>query len=88
METVVSGIRSTGNLHLGNYFGALKNFVKMQSENHCFFFIADYHALPTQPTSANIKNSAKQVIIEYIAAGLNPEIATLYLQSDVPAVIA
>ncbi|MDD3692164.1 MAG: tryptophan--tRNA ligase [Bacteroidales bacterium] len=87
METVVSGIRSTGNLHLGNYFGALKNFVKMQSENHCFFFIADYHALTTHPTSANIKNSAKQVIIEYLAAGLNPEIATLYLQSDVPEVI-
>jgi len=43
METVVSGIRPTGNLHLGNYFGAIKNFVKMQEENNCYFFIADYH---------------------------------------------
>ena len=87
METVVSGIRSTGNLHLGNYFGALKNFVKMQYENRCFFFIADYHALTTHPTSAKIKNSTKQVIIEYLAAGLDPETATLYFQSDVPEVL-
>jgi len=87
METVVSGIRSTGNLHLGNYFGALKNFVKMQYENRCFFFIADYHALTTHPTAENIKTNARQVIIEYLAAGLDPEIATLYLQSDVPEVL-
>ena len=49
METVVSGIRSTGHLHLGNYFGALKNFIRMQRENRCFFFIADYHSLTTHP---------------------------------------
>ncbi len=87
METVVSGIRSTGNLHLGNYFGALSNFVKMQHKNRCFFFIADYHALTTHPTAENIKNNAKQVIVEYLAAGLDPEIAVLYLQSDVPEVL-
>ena len=49
METVVSGIRSTGNLHLGNYFGALRNFIKMQDAANCFFFIADYHSLTTHP---------------------------------------
>jgi len=87
METVLSGIRSTGNLHLGNYFGALKNFVKMQYENKCFFFIADYHSLTTHPTPDNLKNSAKQVLIEYLAVGLDPEIATLYFQSDVPEVL-
>ncbi|HOU96344.1 MAG TPA: tryptophan--tRNA ligase, partial [Bacteroidales bacterium] len=54
METVVSGIRSTGNLHLGNYFGALRNFVKMQYENRCFFFIADYHSLTTHPKPDDI----------------------------------
>lgn len=87
METVLSGIRSTGNLHLGNYFGALKNFVKMQHENKCFFFIADYHSLTTHPTPEDIKKNAKQILIEYVAAGLDPEISTLYFQSDVPEVL-
>jgi tryptophanyl-tRNA synthetase len=86
METVVSGIRSTGNLHLGNYFGALKNFIKMQHENNCFFFIADYHSLTTHPTPGDLHGSVKQVLAEYLACGLDPEVATLYLQSDVPQV--
>ncbi len=83
MNTVLSGIRSTGNLHLGNYFGALKNFVKMQHENNCFFFIADYHSLTTHPTPADLHNNVKQVIVEYLACGIDPEIATIYVQSDV-----
>ena len=87
METVVSGIRPTGNLHLGNYFGAMKNFLKMQNENNCFFFIADYHSLTTHPTPADLHGSVKQVLAEYLACGLDPEKATLYLQSDVPEVI-
>lgn len=87
METVVSGIRSTGNLHLGNYFGALKNFVKMQHENNCFFFIADYHSLTTHPTPENLHGTVKQVLAEYLACGLDPEISTIYVQSDVPEVI-
>ena len=86
METVVSGIRSTGNLHLGNYFGALKNFVKMQHENNCYFFIADYHSLTTHPTPEDLHGSVKQVLSEYLACGLDPETATIYLQSDVPEV--
>jgi tryptophanyl-tRNA synthetase len=86
METVLSGIRSTGNLHLGNYFGAIKNFIKMQHEHRCFFFIADYHSLTTHPTPADLHRNVKQVLVEYLAAGIDPEIATLYIQSDVPEV--
>lgn len=86
METVVSGIRPTGNLHLGNYFGAVKNFIKMQNEHNCYFFIADYHSLTTHPTPGNLHESVKQVLAEYLAAGLDPESCTLYIQSDVTEV--
>ncbi|QEM04579.1 tryptophan--tRNA ligase [Mucilaginibacter rubeus] len=86
MEIVVSGIRSTGNLHLGNYYGALQNFIKMQDEYNCFFFIADLHSLTTHPTPANLHGNVKQVLIEYLAAGIDPEKATIYVQSDVPEV--
>ncbi|MGE0088482.1 MAG: tryptophan--tRNA ligase [Bacteroidales bacterium] len=86
METVLSGIRPTGNLHLGNYFGALQNFVKMQHENNCFFFIADYHSLTTHPKPADLQGNVRQVLSEYLAAGLDPEAATIYIQSDVPEV--
>lgn len=86
METVVSGIRSTGNLHLGNYFGAVKNFLKMQKENNCYFFIADYHSLTTHPKPADLHANIKQVLAEYLACGIDPEAATVYIQSDVPEV--
>lgn len=86
METVVSGIRSTGNLHLGNYFGAIKNFLKMQRENNCFFFIADYHALTTHPKPDDLQGNIRQVLAEYLACGIDPEIATIFIQSDVPEV--
>lgn len=86
MDTVVSGIRSTGNLHLGNYFGAIRNFLKMQKENNCFFFIADYHALTTHPKPADLHGNIKQVLAEYLACGIDPEIATVFIQSDVPEV--
>lgn len=81
---VLSGIRPTGNLHLGNYFGAVKNFVKMQETNECYFFIADYHMLTTHPNPKDLQGNVKQVVIEYLAAGLDPDKATLYLQSDIP----
>jgi tryptophanyl-tRNA synthetase len=84
METVVSGIRPTGNLHLGNYFGAIRNFLKMQEENNCFFFIADYHSLTTHPTPEDLHGNVKQVLVEYLACGIDPEKATLYIQSDLP----
>jgi tryptophanyl-tRNA synthetase len=86
MDTVVSGIRSTGNLHLGNYFGAIKNFLKMQKENNCFFFIADYHALTTHPNPADLHGNIKQILAEYLACGIDPEVATVFIQSDVPEV--
>ncbi|WP_165020314.1 tryptophan--tRNA ligase [Dysgonomonas sp. ZJ279] len=86
METVVSGIRSTGNLHLGNYFGALRNFIKMQEENKCFFFIADYHSLTTHPDPKILHGNVKNVLTEYLAAGIDPDISTIYVQSDVPEV--
>jgi tryptophanyl-tRNA synthetase len=86
METVVSGIRSTGKLHLGNYYGAVTNFVKMQNEHRCFFFIADYHSLTTHPTPHDLHLNVKQVLIEYLAAGIDPEKATIYVQSDIPEI--
>ncbi len=84
METVVSGIRSTGLLHLGNYFGAMRNFVKMQHEYRCFFFIADYHSLTTHPTPGDLKFSVRQALTEYLACGIDPEVCTIYVQSDLP----
>jgi tryptophanyl-tRNA synthetase len=86
METVLSGIRPTGNLHIGNYFGAVKNFIKMQEENNCYFFIADFHSLTTHPTPADLHNNVKTVLAEYLACGLDPEKATIYIQSDVPEI--
>jgi len=86
METVVSGIRSTGNLHLGNYFGALCNFIKMQHEHHCYFFIADLHSLTTHPKPADFHGNVRRVLAEYLAAGLHPDSATLFVQSDVPEI--
>src|SRR6476661_3349140 len=86
METVVSGIRSTGKLHLGNYYGAVKNFIKMQQDYNCFFFIADYHSLTTHPTPSDLHGNVRQVLIEYLAAGIDPEKATIYVQSDVPEI--
>lgn len=86
MQTVLSGIRSTGKLHLGNYFGALTNFVKMQHENNCYFFVADYHSLTTHPDPKELNPNVKQVLSEYLACGINPDTATIYIQSDVPEV--
>ncbi|MDR3366557.1 MAG: tryptophan--tRNA ligase [Prevotellaceae bacterium] len=86
METVLSGIRSTGNLHLGNYYGALRNFVKMQESNRCFFFIADLHSLTTHPKAADFHGNVRQILAEYLAAGLDPEKCTLYVQSDIPEI--
>ncbi len=83
-EIVVSGIRSTGNLHLGNYFGAIHNYVKMQDNYHCFFFVADYHSLTTHPDPKDLKANVFRVVAENIAAGIDPEKVALYAQSDLP----
>jgi tryptophanyl-tRNA synthetase len=83
---VVSGIRPTGNLHLGNYFGAVRSFIKMQQDYNCYFFIADIHSLTTHPTPANLQAGVKQVLAEYLACGIDPEKATIFIQSDVTEV--
>ncbi|MCD8176046.1 MAG: tryptophan--tRNA ligase [Tannerellaceae bacterium] len=83
MEIVVSGIRPTGNLHLGNYFGAVKSFVELQKEFNCYFFIADWHSLTTHLKPEDIRKSAKTILAEYLACGIDPEKSTIYIQSDV-----
>ena len=83
-EIVVSGVRPTGNLHLGNYFGALRNYVKMQNEYNCYFFIADLHSLTTHPDTKELKENVLHVASEYLACGLDPAKVTLYCQSDLP----
>lgn len=85
-KIVLSGIRSTGNLHLGNYFGALSKFVRMQDDYDCRFFIADLHALTTNPDPKTLHESVKDILAEYLAAGLDPEKNILYVQSDVPEI--
>lgn len=87
MEKVVSGIRPTGNLHLGNYFGAVKAFVEMQNEYDCRFFIADWHSLTTHPKPEDIVKNANTILSEYLACGIDPEKATIYIQSDVKEVL-
>ena len=85
-EIVVSGIRSTGQLHLGNYFGAIVNYVKMQHDYECYFFVADYHSLTTHPDPKFLRENVFRVLAENIACGLNPELVTLYAQSDIPEI--
>ncbi len=78
---VMSGIRPTGMVHLGNYFGAIRNYVRMQEEFECYFMIADLHSLTTHPDTSTLKENVKRVIAENIACGLNPDKATFYCQS-------
>jgi tryptophanyl-tRNA synthetase len=85
-EIVVSGIRPTGFLHLGNYFGAMRNYVRMQEEYECYFFVADWHSLTTHPDTKELRNSVLRVLAENIAAGLDPAKVCLYAQSDVPEI--
>ncbi len=85
-EVVLSGIRPTGFLHLGNYFGAMRNYVRMQDEYTCYFFVANWHALTTHPDTAELKQSVHRVIAENIACGLDPGKVALYVQSDVPEI--
>ncbi len=81
---VVSGMRTTGALHLGNYHGALKTWIKLQSEYECFFFAADWHALTTDyETPADIKNNTMEILLDWLGAGLDPRHATLFVQSHV-----
>lgn len=85
-EVVVSGIRPTGFLHLGNYFGAMRNYVRMQDDFNCYFFVANWHSLTTHPDTKELKNSVYRVIAENIACGLDPQKVAFYVQSDVPEI--
>lgn len=86
MNTVVSGARPTGHLHLGNYFGAVKNFVEFQNQANCYFFVADFHSLTTHPNPKDLHNNVKIILAEYLACGLDPKQCTVYIQSDVPEI--
>ncbi|MEO6404472.1 MAG: tryptophan--tRNA ligase [Ferruginibacter sp.] len=83
-KIVMSGIRPTGFLHLGNYFGAIKNYIRLQDEFECFFMVADLHSLTTHPETSGLKANVHRVLAENIACGLDPDKATLYCQSHVP----
>ncbi len=83
---VLSGMRSTGKLHLGNFVGALDNWVRMQDQYECFFFVADWHALTTDyADTSKIKENSVEVLLDWLAAGLDPERCTMFIQSHVPA---
>lgn len=83
-QIVMSGIRSTGFLHLGNYFGAIRNYVRMQDSYTCYFMVADLHALTTHPDTKELKTNVHRVLAENIACGLDPDKAAFYCQSHVP----
>jgi tryptophanyl-tRNA synthetase len=85
-EVVLSGIRSTGQLHLGNYFGAMQNYVRMQHAYNCYFFVANWHSLTTHPDTKELSEAVDRVVAENIACGLDPEKVALYVQSDVPEI--
>jgi tryptophanyl-tRNA synthetase len=85
-ERILTGIRPTGMLHLGNYFGATRNFLHLQENFDCFVFVADWHSLTTHPDTKELQNSVRRVLAENIACGLDPEKVTLYVQSDVPEI--
>lgn len=85
-DIVVSGIRPTGFLHLGNYFGAMRNYVRMQEEYDCYFFVADWHSLTTHPDTKELKENVLRALSENIACGLDPEKVCLYLQSSIPEI--
>jgi tryptophanyl-tRNA synthetase len=84
-QRVVSGMRPTGQLHLGNYHGALANWVELQYRYECYFFVADWHALTTDyENTADLKSNTNEVLIDWLAAGLNPSACTIFVQSRVP----
>jgi len=82
----LSGVQSSGKLHLGNYFGALKQHIALQDEGLCFYFIADYHALTTIQDAGTLRENTRDVALDYLALGLDPDKAVFFRQSDVPEV--
>ena len=85
LKRVLSGMRPTGKLHLGNYMGALYNWVRLQHDYNCYFFVADWHALTTDYADpSNIRENTMDVALDWLAAGLDPERCVLFVQSLVP----
>ncbi|WP_068267566.1 tryptophan--tRNA ligase [Caviibacter abscessus] len=84
MKRSLSGIQPSGMLHIGNYFGALKQFVDLQDKYEGLYFLADYHALTSNPSSESLREKTLNAIIDYLALGLDPKKSTIFLQSDVP----
>ncbi|MDD4493000.1 MAG: tryptophan--tRNA ligase [Eubacteriales bacterium] len=83
-KVILSGMRPTGKLHLGNYFGALENFVKLQEDYKCYFFVADWHALTTgYEDTSEIRENVKEMVMEWISAGIDPDKCTIFLQSQI-----
>jgi tryptophanyl-tRNA synthetase len=85
-EVVLSGIRPTGFAHLGNYFGAMRNWVKMQHEFDCYFCVVDWHSLTTHPDTHELKENVQRLLSELLAAGIDPDVSVLYVQSDIPEI--
>lgn len=86
-QRIVTGMRSTGKLHLGHYLGVIQNLVKLQNEHECFFFVADWHALTTKyDKTETLKQDVLDVVIDWLASGIDPEKATIYVQSLVPEI--
>ena len=85
IERVISGMRPTGNLHLGHYNGVLKNWINLQHEFECLFFVADWHALTTHYDSPEIiEENVWEMVVDWLAAGVDPATATIFIQSKVP----
>lgn len=85
-KRVLSGIQPSGDLHIGNYFGAIRQHIALQENNNCFYFVANYHAMTTITDKEQLEHATFQVALDYLALGLDPEKATLFIQSDVPEV--
>ena len=83
---ILSGIQSTGNLHIGNYFGMMQPAIALQAEGEAFYFIADYHALTSLKDPAVLRENGRRAALDFLACGLDPERAALFMQSDVPQV--
>src|SRR5438876_6152067 len=85
-KRILSGVQSSGKLHLGNYFGAIKQHIALQEEATCFYFIADYHALTTIADAKTLRENSHDAALDYLALGLDPNRVAFYRQSDVPEV--
>src|SRR3954454_21068308 len=83
---ILSGVQPSGKLHLGNYFGAVRQHIALQDEGQCFYFIANYHALTTLQDAKQLAENTRDVALDYLALGLDPNKAVFYCQSDVPEV--